>query len=37
MRSALGRRGNAWTVEALQALHDAQREIPDLVCDHPLC
>lgn len=37
MRSALDRRGNAWTVEALQALHDAQREIPDLVCDHPPC
>lgn len=37
MRSALDRRGNAWTVEALQALHDGQREIPDLVCDHPPC
>ncbi|WP_230956350.1 hypothetical protein [Burkholderia pseudomultivorans] len=37
MRSALDHRGNAWAVEALQALHDAQREIPDLVCDHPPC
>ncbi|KVM66283.1 hypothetical protein WJ59_15575 [Burkholderia gladioli] len=37
MRSALDRRGKAWTVEALQALHDGKREIPDLVCDHPLC
>lgn len=37
MRSAVDQRGNAWTVEALQALHDEQREIPALVCDHPTC
>ncbi|MGR3905871.1 hypothetical protein Q3A80_02415 [Burkholderia sp. SR8] len=37
MRSALDPRGKAWTVEALQTLHDAQREVPDLVCDHAPC
>lgn len=37
MRSALDRLGKVWSVEALQALHDEQREIPDLVCDHPPC
>jgi hypothetical protein len=37
MRSALDRGGKTWTIEALQALHDAQRDIPDLVCDHPPC
>ncbi|HDR9868658.1 TPA: hypothetical protein QDE31_02580 [Burkholderia cenocepacia] len=37
MRSALDQRGRAWTVEALQALHDGQQEIPELVCDHPGC
>ncbi|SIO72996.1 hypothetical protein SAMN05444172_9498 [Burkholderia sp. GAS332] len=37
MRSALDREGNVWSVEALQARHDEQRETPDLVCDHPPC
>jgi hypothetical protein len=37
MRSALDRQGKVWSVEALQALHDEQREIPDLVCDHLPC
>jgi len=37
MRSALGRAGKVWSVEALQSLHDERGEIPDLVCDHPPC
>lgn len=37
MRSALGRHGNIYTVDALQALHDVHQTIPDLICDHPAC
>ena len=37
MRSALGRDGNIYTVDALQALHDDHQTIPDLICDHPVC
>ncbi|WP_152978346.1 hypothetical protein [Burkholderia multivorans] len=37
MRSALDQRGKAWTVEALRALHDGQREMLELLCDHPGC
>ena len=37
MRSALGRHGNSYTIDALQALHDGHQTIPDLICDHPGC
>jgi hypothetical protein len=37
MRSAQDRHGNPYSVEALQAMHDRQQTIPDLICDHPPC
>lgn len=37
MRSALDRNEKVWSVEALQALHDEQREVPDLVCARLPC
>lgn len=37
MRSAQDRHGNPYSVETLQAMHDRQQTIPDLICDHPPC
>ncbi|MCB5195552.1 hypothetical protein [Deefgea salmonis] len=37
MRSAKDRKGNSYSVEALQNLHDQQETIPDLFCDHQPC